>query len=528
MIARVRRRFWALLPLFVVLLALMANPVHASAAQPGGPQRVTLEQVRAALPQLEQFAQQALDRTGLPGMAIAVVYQDQVVYLQGLGVREAGQQDPVDADTVFQLASMSKPISATVVAALVSDGAVSWDDRVVDHDPEFQLQDPWVTGQVTIRDFFLHRSGLPGTAGNDLEQLGYGRDEILRRLRYLKPASSFRSQYAYSNFGLTEGAIAAAKATGKSWEEVAAEKLYRPLGMSSTSSRFADYEAAPNRARIHVLVDGTWAPKFTRHADAQSPAGGVSSTARDLAQWVRLLLGEGTLEAQQVINPDALAQTHLPQILRGSNLVTEQPAFYGLGWNVDYDEQGRIFWSHAGAFSLGARTEVRLLPAEDLGIVVLANAFPTGVPEAIASSFYDLVLHGTVTRDWIAFWNEPFEALVQSFYAPSRSYATPPAEVAPARPSSAYVGPYANDYFGAIEVSETDGALTLLLGLGRMAFPLRHWDQDVFLYEPDAEFPGAVSGVRFSFGLGQQAQQVVLENFNDNEQGAFTRVLSAG
>jgi CubicO group peptidase (beta-lactamase class C family) len=527
MIMRVCPCLWAGLLLVVVLLASTVSPLQVGAAQPGGSRQVTLEQVRAALPQLEQFAQHALETSGVPGMAIAVVYKDQVVYLQGFGVREAGQQDPVDADTVFQLASMSKPISATVVAALVSDGAVSWDDRVVDHDPDFQMQDPWVTGQVTIRDFFLHRSGLPGTAGNDLEQLGYGRDEILRRLRYLVPASSFRSQYAYSNFGLTEGAIAAAKAAGKSWEDLTAEKLYRPLGMNSTSSRFADYEAAANRARLHVLVDGMWAPKFTRNADAQSPAGGVSSTARDLAQWMRLELGNGTFQGEQLISADALAQTDLPQILRGSNLVTGQPAFYGLGWNVDYEGEGRVFWSHAGAFSLGARTEVRLLPAEDLGIVVLANAFPTGVPEAIASSFYDLVLSGTVTQDWVQFWNEPFEALVQSFYAPSRSYATPPADVAPARPSSAYVGTYANDYFGTIEVSETDGALTLLLGPRRMAFPLRHWDGDVFLYEPDAEFPGAVSGVRFSVGLDQQAQQVVLENFNDNGQGAFTRVLSA-
>ena len=365
-----------------------------------------------------------------------------------------------------------------------------------------------------------------GPQGVTLEQVGYGRDEILRRLRHLKPASSFRSQYAYSNFGLTEGAIAAAKATGKSWEDVAAEKLYRPLGMSSTSSRFADYEAAPNRALIHVLVNDAWVPRLTRNANAQSPAGGVSSTARDLAQWMRLELGNGRFDGELMINSDALAQTHLPQIIRGSNLVTGQPAFYGLGWNVDYDEQGRIFWSHAGAFSLGARTLVELLPSEDLGIVVLTNAFPTGVPEAIAADFYDLVLKGQVTRDWIQLWNEPFDALVQSFYAASRAYATPPAQIVPAQPPSAYIGTYTNDYFGDIEVSEKDGALVLQLGPDKHAFPLRHWDRDVFLYEPDAEFPGAVSGVKFGIGPGQQAQQVVLENFNDDDQGTFTRVLA--
>jgi CubicO group peptidase (beta-lactamase class C family) len=459
-------------------------------------------------------------KTGVPGMAIAVVYKDAVIYLKGFGVRAAGKPELVDPDTVFQLASMSKPMAATVVAALVSDGLVRWDDRVIDHDPEFQLSDPWVTREVTIRDLFAHRSGLPGTAGNDLESVGYDRHEILRRLRYLKLASSLRSQYAYSNFGLTEGAIAAARATGKSWEDVAAEKLYQPLGMTSTSSRFADYTAAKNRALIHVRVNSKWVPKFTRDADAQSPAGGVSSTARDLAAWMRLELADGKFNGKQLIAAEALAQTHVPQIVQGAN----QPSFYGLGWSVDYDDQGRVFWNHAGAFSLGARTKVSLLRAEGLGIVVLANAFPTGVPDGIAASFYDLVLHGTLTRDWIAFWNTRYAALVASLSAGAAAYAKPPAHVSPALPSIAYVGTYTNDYAGNIEISEKDGALMLQLGPGKKTFPLKHWARDVFLYEPDAELPGVWSGVTFGIGADQKAQQVVLENFSNDNQGLFTRV----
>ena len=483
-----------------------------------------LDNVRAALPALEQLAQAAVDKTAVPGLAIAVVYQDMVVYLKGFGVRAAGTHEPVDPDTIFQLASMSKPFASTVVAGLVGDGVLSWDSRITDLDPSFQLYDPWVTREVTVRDFFAHRSGLPGTAGDDLESVGYDRNEILRRLRYLKPVTSFRSHYAYSNFGLTAGASAAARTIGKSWEDVAAARLYHPLGMMSTSSRFADYAAATNRALLHVRVDGTWVPKFTRQPDAQSPAGGVSSTARDVAQWMRLQLAGGTFNGQQLIAAEALAETHVPQMVRGTNPVTGGPGFYGLGWDVDYDDQGRVFWHHAGAFSLGARTEVSLLPAEDLGIVVLANAFPTGVPDGIAASFYDLVLHGHLTRDWIAFWNTLYDQFAASFSAGAAAYAQPPSPVAPALPSAAYVGTYTSDYVGTIEISDQDGALTLQLGPAHKTFPIRHWDRDMFLYEPDAELPGVVSGVTFGIGAAHHAQQVVLENFNNDEQGTFTRV----
>jgi CubicO group peptidase (beta-lactamase class C family) len=194
-------------------------------------------------------------------------------------VREVGKPGAVDADTVFQLASFSKPISSTIVAALVSDGLVSWDSRIADLDAGFKLHDAYPTEQVTVTDLFNHRSGFSGNAGDDLEELGFGRDTILARLHFLKPTSSFRAGYAYSNFGLTEGAVAAAKPTAKSWEDVAEEKLYKPLGMSSTSSCYADFLAHEHRAELHVPVDGKWTALVKRDPDPQAPAGGVSDLA---------------------------------------------------------------------------------------------------------------------------------------------------------------------------------------------------------------------------------------------------------
>ena len=238
----------------------------------------------------------------VPGIAIVVVHADEVVYLGGFGLREVGKPETVDADTVFQLASMSKPISATVVAKLVSDGVVGWDSRIADLNPAFQLHDPFPTAEVTVTDLLNHRSGLPGTSGDDLEAIGFDRETIAARLRLVPPSSSFRAGYAYSNAGFTQGALAAAMPTGQSWEKVAEERLYRPLGMAATSSRHADFVARPNRAALHVPSQGGWAALATREPDAQAPAGGVSASVRDLAQWLRLELGTGDWDGAPFID----------------------------------------------------------------------------------------------------------------------------------------------------------------------------------------------------------------------------------
>ncbi|HEY5814505.1 MAG TPA: serine hydrolase domain-containing protein, partial [Terrimicrobiaceae bacterium] len=350
---------------------------------------LTLERVEFAASQLEKLTEKELTDTGIPGIAIAVVFKDQVVFAKGFGVREVGDASPVDADTVFQIASLSKPVGSTVIAALVGEGVLSWDSQISDLDPAFELRDAWVTRELTVKDLYSHRSGLPDHAGDLLEDLGCSRTEILHRLRYQKSAASLRASYAYTNFGVTEGALAAAKASGKGWEEISEEKLYEPIGMTSTSSRYADFVARKNRALGHVKIDGHWVQKHWRDPDAQSPAGGVSSSVNDLAKWMRLQLASGKFAGKQLISKEALAQTHQPVILTGFSPVDNLPNFYGLGWNVRYDGEGRLSLSHSGAFVLGAATAVMLLPAEQLGVVILTNAFPLGVAEALGMTFLD-------------------------------------------------------------------------------------------------------------------------------------------
>ncbi|MGH2602374.1 MAG: serine hydrolase, partial [Dehalococcoidia bacterium] len=466
------------------VLLLIAATTHQTSAQ-----QVTDERVNAAVARLDTLATDALERTGVPGIAVAVVYKGQVVYLNGFGVREAGTEARVDADTVFQLASLSKPVASTVVAAVVGDGQFSWDDPIVKHEPTFAMYEPWVTSQVTARDMFAHRSGLPDHAGDLLEDIGYDREQVLHRLRYQRPASSLRSEYAYTNFGLTAGAVAAARAAGRSWEDLSAERLYQPLGMTSTSSRFADYAAAPNRALTHALVDGRYVAEYTRDADAQSPAGGVSSSVRDMARWLRLQLGNGTVDGQQIVSGEALVETHRPQMIRSQAAypATGRAGFYGLGWNVSYDAAGRLQLSHSGAFELGAGTTTYLIPAEEIGIVVLTNGAPRGTAEAVALSFLDLALTGTLERDYLTLLPPAFAAEFVPNYGTTVDYASPPANPGAPLSLSAYTGTYENDFWGEIEVAEADGGLVLLAGPNKIPFAMHHWDRDTFLFQPTGE-----------------------------------------
>ncbi len=514
--ARIR---WAVLPQMLLLSLLTPLGVPAQERP-----RITSEQVAKAIREIEKLAQKKIQENALPGLAIAVVFQDEVVYAKGFGVRDTSAKVPVDSDTVFQLASLSKPIGSTVVAELVGEGKITWDSKLSVLDPAFAMFDSWVTREITIRDMYAHRSGMPEHAGDLLEDLGFTRAEILHRLRYQHPGSSFRSRYAYTNFGMTEGSIAAAKAYGLEWEEASKQKLYNPLGMTSTSSRYTDFMGRRNKALGHVLVDGKWVQKFKRDPDAQSPTGGVSSSVNDVAKWLRLQLGNGKFDGKQVVDKDALVETHHPHMLTGFNPFTQLPTFYGLGWNVGYDPEGRLRLNHSGAFGLGAATYVNLVPGEQLGVVVLTNAYPLGIAEALGTTFLDIALYGKPTQDWFALFKQVYSKPAAVGTVLGFDHSKPPALHAPALKNSAYVGPYTNDFFGDISIVEKDGGLAIVQGPKNKTFPMKHYDRDTFTYETEGENAVGRSGVTFTVGPDGKAAQVLVENLNVRGEGTFKRV----
>jgi CubicO group peptidase (beta-lactamase class C family) len=480
--------------------------------------------VQAAIGEFEKLVADTMKSTGIPGIAVAVVYQDKVVELKGFGVREAGKPDPIDADTVFQLASLSKPLSSTVLAGLVGDKVITWDDKISDLDPSFAMNDPYVTANVTLRDMYAHRSGLPEYAGDLLEDMGYTREQILHRLRQIPLVDDgFRAKYNYTNFGITEAAVAAAKADGKVWEDLAKSRLYDRLGMKDTSSSYTDYLARSDRALGHVRVGDAWVAKYQRDPSTESPAGGASSSVKDLAQWMRLQLGNGTVDGKAIVDEAALAETHIPEMVSSAPPppATARAGFYGLGWNVGYDADGRVRWSHSGAFALGAATNVNMIPADQLGIVVLTNAAPIGIAEALGQSFLDLATTGKVQQDWVSLYQAAFAQLYEQFHDEVADYSTPLPNPSPALPNSAYLGTYDNDYFGPIQIVERDGGLVMLQGAKLTAFPLRHWDRDTWLYDPVGESAPGTSGVTFKIGPKGTATSVVVENLNIDGLGTF-------
>jgi CubicO group peptidase (beta-lactamase class C family) len=479
-------------------------------------------QIDRAVRAVGGIARGLLRTTGVPGMAIAIVHDDRVVFLQGFGVRRAGAPKLVDADTVFDLASLSKPVGAAVIAGAVGRGCVQWTDPVATYLPGFALSDPDVGNTVTIADMYAHRSGLADHAGDLLEDLGYDRGTILRRLA-LEPLNPFRITYNYTNFGLTAGAVAAASACGKPWEQLSHDILYAPLGMTATSSRFRDYIRAPNHADLHVRQGGAWRARFVRDADAQSPAGGVSSSAADMARFLRMELANGRFAGRPLIDERALLQTRNPN-LATSRLASpiSRAGFYGLGINVGYDAAGRLRLSHSGAFSLGASTTIVMLPSERLGIVVLTNAAPIGLPETLAAEFMDLAEFGSVRYDWYGAYSEGFKHLDDNRSRLAGKH--PPASPIPARANDAYAGTYANAYYGPATVRSANGKLGFMLGPRHMTFTLAHWSGDAFSYFPRGENALGISAVTFSIGARDtRARTMTIENLDAEKLGTFVR-----
>ncbi|MGW0182030.1 serine hydrolase [Nocardia sp. NPDC003345] len=475
--------------------------------------------VEHILDRVDQRANELMRTTGIPGMAVAVVYDGKVVYQKGFGVRDVVSRLPVDPETVFQLASMSKPIGATVVARQVQEGAVRWDTPIREPAPWFALNDPYVSDHVTIGDLYAHRSGLPDHAGDELEDLGFDRASILERLRLL-PLGPFRDSYEYTNFGVTAAATAVAEASDTEWAELSERSLYRPLGMGSTSSRYDDFLATPDRANGHVLVDGTYRRNEQgRQPDAQSPAGGVNSSVRDIARWMTMVLADGSFEGNQVVAPEALLPAVSPQAVSvPPGAPAARAGSYGFGFNVNDSPAGRVVLSHSGAFNGGAATAFTVIPSADVGIVTLTNAAPVGVPETLNAEFADLVQFGEVRQDWWELYRDAFAQI----NAPTGELvgASPPRDAAPAQPLDTYTGVYGNDYYGPATVAADDeGALLLTLGPGRVTVPLRHWEGDTFVFSPNGESanPGTVSQARFD------GDRLWLEFYDTGGLGTFTR-----
>ena len=419
---------------------------------------------------------------------------------------------------MFQLASLSKPLGATVVAHQVGVNAISWDTPIVDKLPWFALSDPAVTKMVTVGDMYSHRSGLPDHAGDLLEDLGYDRRYVLDHLRAL-PLDPFRISYAYTNFGLTAGAEAVAVAAGRSWEDLSQDVLYEPLGMTSTSSRFDEYVARPDRAVGHIHVDGELPPGLRPRPATR----GARGRRQQLGQRHDALADDDAGQRKlRRASRSSIPRRCCPRSPRRSCRVPPASprcdrASTGYGFNVGTTSAARMQLSHSGAFELGVGHQLRH-PAVGRRRHRRADqrharpAFrrrsrrssPTSSSSARSARTGSSC---TTPPSW------PWSSRSARSSASSR----PPTPRPPA-PLSSYVGTYANDFWGPARVTEKDGGLKLALG-PKLVVPLKHWDGNVFTFSFVTENspPGSISKATFD------GDKLTLEYYDDGQTGIFTR-----
>jgi CubicO group peptidase (beta-lactamase class C family) len=357
-----------------------------------------------ALRHLEPYIQQSLERWQVPGAAVAVVHRGQTVLCQGYGVRRLGSQESVDAQTLFAIASNTKAFTTAALAILVEQGKLRWDDRVRTHLPDFELYDEYVTHEMRVRDLVCHRSGL-GTFSGDLLWYGtpFSPAEILKRASHLEPQGPFRAHYGYSNVMFLAAGLVIEKASGQSWAGFVRERILKPLGMERTVLSVRELLEKENFATPHKTLLDTSEPIAWVNWDSMAAAGGIISSADDMAKWMQLQLKRGALNESVRLFSEASShemwqsQTSIPVSANASRRIPSTHfRGYGLGWALS-DYQGRKLVSHGGGYD-GMFSQVMLVPEEELGIVVLTNSM-TSFPDSIVFKGVDLFL-GAPERDW--------------------------------------------------------------------------------------------------------------------------------
>lgn len=460
---------------FNLFLLLLVFPVFVFA-------QTTLE---AKLAEIDAYAEKVRADWQVPGMAIAIVKDDKVIFAKGYGVRELGKPDKVDENTLFAIASNSKAFTTASLAILVDENKLKWDDKVSQYLPEFQMSDPYVTRELTIRDLVSHRSGLDTFSGDLLwYETTYSTDEILRRVRFLKPVSSFRSRYGYQNLMFTAAGRIVEKVSGKTWGEFVKERILTPLGMTRTTTTVRDLK--DNYAMPHNESGGKLRPLHLGNVDGAAPAAGLNSSVREVANWLRLQLGHGTFEGKKIYSERQAGAMWSAVTPLGVNpfppkdATTKLFSAYGLGWFLN-DYRGRKVVSHTGGLD-GMISQTAMMPEENLGLVVLTNS-ETGVIGIMRNKIFDVFLDVAPKRDWNAEnlerakQNKAREAEEDKKLVETRVLST--------KPSLAlkdYAGTYTGELYGDATVTEENGKLVLrLIPAPNFVADLEHWHYDTFL-----------------------------------------------
>lgn len=465
--------------LFLAVLILAIS--QCSASDPGTTPIAAVEGVHLkneklseVISDFESYIEKTMADLSIPGMAVAIVKGDELVYSRGFGVRALNGTEPVTPDTVFQLGSASKAFTAALVAQQVDAGRLNWNDRLIDYLPDFRLYDPWATREFTVTDALSHRSGLPANAGNFLITLGYDGDYAMRALRNIQPVYSFRSASGYSNIFPLWAARLVESLAGKSWEENVETNIFEQLGMNNSSIGLDAYQSAKNVAAGHWVIraiNGSRVVALPENWSYRSwvytvgPAGGINSNAADMAKWIRMQMNNGSCDGRQIISKKSIDAMHSPYVSDGAG------SYEGLGWIYSEYSPYPIIWHDGGTF--GQTSMVAFVPGERLGIVILVNAFYLGLPDVLAIRFIDQYF-GKPEVDYVARYIENMKAMAEAANVSSSDKDYPPL------PLEHYEGNYSSDVYGQAQIIARNGSLTAIMGPRKLELAMEPWIRDTF------------------------------------------------
>lgn len=425
----------------------------------------------------------------VPGIAVAIVKDGKVVLSKGYGVRKLGDTTPVTPQSLFRIASNTKAFTTAALAILVDEGKLKWDDRVIDHFPSFQMNDPYVTREMSIRDLLTHRSGLGLGAGDlmfwpatDLKPA-----EIMRRIRYIPLATSFRSRYAYDNLLYLVAGQIVENVSGKPWEQFLHDRIWTPLGMTHTFGSTRALVEQADVAQPHAHADGKLVVLDHTDHDNNAPAGSINSCVEDLAKWMILQLSRGgkiftaaqskEMWSGQTIQPIRDLPKGTPAVF---NEIQPQFATYGLGWGLR-DYRAHKVVGHTGQLA-GYVSRTALVPDLNLGVVVLTNQEENAAHAAIANTVLDHYL-GAAAVDWVASYAELVKIeKAQGEAEAAKTASKRNADSKPSLPLDAYAGRYRDAWYGDVVVENHNGKLAIQFTHSKqLAGDLEHWQYNTFV-----------------------------------------------
>jgi len=477
---------------------------------------------------MDRYFQQALSDWNVPGMSVAIVNKDSVIWTGSYGVTDINSRETVDKHTLFAVASNTKAFTAAALAMLVDDGLINWDDKVVKFLPWFKLYDPYVTQNMTIRDLLTHRSGL-ATFSGDLIWYGstYSREEVIRKAAHLKPSFGFREQFGYSNILYMAAGEIIPAVTGYSWEEYINNRLLRPLRMNRSVLSVSELEGLENVARPHTYVKNKATAIPWLDWDNMGPAGSLISSAHDMSNWLIMNLNNG------IFNNDTLIlKQRIFEMQSANTVLPVSPSFskrfpsthfraYGLGWSL-MNYLGHKIVMHNGGYD-GMISQTVLIPESGFGFVILTNSL-SNLYYPVMYTLLDELLLNPEKRDWSS---EILTQIRKSEETASAQKAEWEAKrIIGTKPSlklDAYTGYYGCPIYDTVQVYSSPNGLMMQFSRSEgFKGKLTHWHYDTFEVE-FTDFPSLPKGY-VTFYLNRDGNPDELQIYLDNPDFDFTEL----